>query len=252
MSTQLALPGEDMRALTVQPQQDTSIVQIIDKLANTPNLTLEAVSVIERLVALQMEVDRQKRKELFDAALARVQAIVPRVKQNGLMDRGAGKGQIPFAKLEDVDAAVRPIYSGEGFSVTWDAPTSDESGNITVLGRFSCCGHTEERRWVCKPDSSGGKTGPQAVSSTIAYGKRQVSKMFWNIIEEGKDQNGAATQNFITQDQADTLDSLLAEINVNKADFLKFMGAGKLSEVLATDYQRGINALEAKRRKASR
>jgi hypothetical protein len=178
--------------LTTAEPSDVSIIHIIEKISQTPNLTLESIGVLERLVALQDRRDEQQRKERFFDALTRVQSQVTRVAQTGLMDRGPGKGQIPYARREDIDAMVRPIYLAEGFSVTWDAPTSDDSGNIHVQGRFTCHGHTEMREWSCKPDASGGKTGPQAVSSTIAYGKRQIEKMFFNIIEEGADKNGAA------------------------------------------------------------
>lgn len=203
------------------PEQPVSIVQIIEKISQTPNLTIESVAVLERLVALQERRDEQERREKFFDALTRVQAQVPRILQNGLMDRGPGKGQIPYAKREDIDAVIRPMYLAEGFSITWDAPTNDESGNIHVKGRFTCHGHSETREWVCKPDASGGKTGPQAVSSTIAYGKRQIEKMFFNIIEEGKDLNGARPEDVmpITQEQADTLRTLLNDMPNPQAAF---------------------------------
>lgn len=201
---------------------EISIVQIIDKISQTPNLTLESIVVLERLVALQERREAQTRKELFEAALLRVQRAAPRILQNGLMDRGPGKGQIPYAKREDIDGVMRPIYQAEGFTVTWDGPATADGSKIDVTGTFTCCGHTEVKHWICGADSSGGKTGPQAVSSTISYGKRQISKMVWDIIEEGLDKNGARRVDVksITQDQADDIRTRMNDLAQSKPGIL--------------------------------
>lgn len=163
------------------------------------------VEKLERLMAMMERKEAQERKEKFFSALARVQMAAPRITKYGLMDRGAGKGQIKFAKREDIDAVMRPIYQAEGFSVNWDAPMHD--GKIRVIGRFTAFGHTEEREWWCAPDASGGKQGPQASGSTTSYGQRYISIMFWDIITEDEDKNGAKREDVepISQNQADDI-----------------------------------------------
>ncbi len=190
---------------TQDGQQEVSIVQIIEKISQTPNLTLESIGVLERLVALQEKRDEQMRREKFFEALKRVQERAPRITKHGLMDRGPGKGQIPFAKREDIDAVMRPIYQQEGFSVNWDSPMVD--GKLRVIGRFTAYGHTEEREWWCAPDASGGKQGPQAAGSTVSYGQRYISIMFWDVITEGEDNNGVKREDVepVTQGQADDI-----------------------------------------------
>ena len=160
---------------------------------------------LEKIMALLERQESQTRKDNFFNALARVQKLALRVKKSGMMDRGPGKGQIPYAKLEDIDAMMRPIYQAEGFTVTWDYPRNDSL--IRVVGSFTACGHTETREWSCSPDTSGGKQNPQAAGSTDAYGQRYLSKAFWNIIEDGADTNGATPDEVqpITQGQADDI-----------------------------------------------
>jgi hypothetical protein len=210
MGTEIAInkPGQ----IVAQPAQ--SLDQFIIQACNTEGFDVDK---LERLVALQERREEQTRKEAFEAALLRVQMKAPRILQNGMMDRGSG-GKIPYAKREDIDAVMRPLYQAEGFTVTWDGPLSADGSRINVTGRFTCGGHTEERVWPCAPDPSGGKTGPQAVSSTIAYGKRQISKMVWDIIEEGLDKNGAKHQDVtpITQDQADDIRTRMNELPQSK------------------------------------
>lgn len=206
----------------LEVQRDKSVAQAIEHeqrplealVVRAMNDPAFDVDKLERLMALMERKEAQERKERYDAALLRVQMAAPRIAQNGLMDRGVGKGQIPYAKREDIDAVMRPIYQREGFTVTWTGPTGDD-GKIHVIGKFSAHGHSELHEWICGPDASGGKTGPQAVSSTIAYGKRQISKMVWDIIEEGLDKNGAKREDVecISQAQADEIRTRMNDLS---------------------------------------
>ena len=210
-----------------------SLENLVAQIAQSDSMTTEKVEVIERLVALMERREAQQRKERFDEAHRRVQARVTRVAKNGLMDRGAGKGQIPYAKREDVDAMVRPIYLEEGFSIDWDAPMTSDGGKIHIRGRFNCAGHTEIREITFAPDASGGKTGPQATGSSVAYGQRYVEKMFWNILDEGADANGADVEATkpITQDQADTIRTELADIKADMPRFYRLFGVAALEDL---------------------
>lgn len=215
---------------------EVSIVQIIEKISSTPNLTLESIGVLERLVALQERRDEQQRRERFFEALKRVQEKAPRITKHGLMDRGAGKGQIAFAKREDIDLVMRPIYQAEGFSVNWDSPMVD--GKIRVVGRFTAFGHTEEREWWCAPDGSGGKQGPQAAGSTVSYGQRYISIMFWDVITEGEDTNGGSPKDAtpISQAQADEITTLLGDLGAGpgterRKRFYKTYGVQKIEDL---------------------
>lgn len=214
----------------VARRDESPLEALIVRGMNDPSFDVDK---LERLMALMERKEAQSRKEAYDAALLRVQMAAPRIAQHGLMDRGTG-GKIPYAKREDIDAVMRPIYQREGFTVTWTGPTGDD-GKIHVIGKFSAHGHSELHEWICGPDASGGKTGPQAVSSTISYGKRQISKMVWDIIEEGLDKNGAKRQDVepITQSQADDVRSQLEEIKADMGRFNKLFGVTKLEDLKA-------------------
>ena len=205
---------------------------------------------LEKIMAMLERQEAQARKDNFFAALARVQKAAPRVKKNGLMDRGPGKGQIPYAKLEDIDAVMRPIYEAEGFSVNWDAPMTDS--RIQVIGRFTACGHTEERQWSCLPDSSGGKQNPQAAGSTVAYGRRYISVMFWNIIEEGLDTNGAKTDDVtpITENQALDIRTRLGDLPQKTPGLFldrlcRKYQVSRIEDLRASQYDAAIKDVEA-------
>lgn len=244
MSTAIAKTEET----AVQRQETDSLEALVIRGMNDSTFD---VNKLERLVSMMERREEQARKDNFYEALARVQAQIKPVEQNGMMDRGPGKGQIPYALREDIRAVIRPIYLAEGFTVTWDAPVSDDSGNIHVEGAFTCCGHTEKRSWTCKADASGGKTGPQAVSSTVAYGKRQVEKMFWDVEEKGKDKNGAIDEP-ITEKQVMEITDLLADVGADVARFKKHFKVETIAELRASQLQQAYDLIETKRRSAAR
>jgi len=178
------------------------------------------VDKLERLMALMERREVQQRKERFDSALAECQAKMPRITQHGVIDMG-GKGKIGYAKLEDVDACIRPIYSAHGFSVRYDAPVNTD-GKIRIVGHFSCAGHTESMEITFPPDSGPGRNAAQAVASSVAYGRRHLLKMFFNLIEEGADKNGAKTEDVtpITQDQADDIRTRMNDLRQSRDGIL--------------------------------
>jgi hypothetical protein len=245
MSTELT----QQQGGAVTPTKPT-IIDIINKLTDSPSLSLEAVQALTQLVALQREQEAQHRKELFFEALARVQTKAPRIRKDGMMDRGPGKGQIPYARREDIDAMMRPIYQAEGFSVTWDAPMGDS--RIRVIGRFTAFGHTEEREWSCLPDSSGGKQNPQAAGSTVSYGQRYISTMFWDVITEDEDKNGAKTEDVtpITENQALDIRTRMNDLPQSKpgnllAKLCQKYGVKKPEDLRVSQYDAAIADVEA-------
>lgn len=229
-------------AVVQQPPQEMTLESLAMQMAT--NSALDPEKMVAVMEMLERGRARENRERFFEA-LARVQAEAPRITKNGIMDRGAGKGVLRYAKLEDVDAVMRPIYQKEGFSVTWDSPRSESL--IRVVGKFTAFGHTEEREWSCSPDTSGGKQNPQAAGSTVSYGKRYISIGFWNIITEDSDQNGQTDPKKvtpITQSQADDILSALTETKSNLAVFLKLYNVEKIGDLVESqleDVWRRIN-----------
>lgn len=245
MSTAI-VPINQQGEVAVNPQEMT-LESFAMMMAKDPALDAQKLQTI--MVMLQQGRAEQRREKFFDA-LKRVQDKAPRITKHGLMDRGQNKGLITYAKREDIDAVMRPIYQAEGFSVNWDAPSND--GKIRVVGRFTAHGHTEEREWSCSPDTSGGKQNPQAVNSTVSYGQRTISIMFWDIITEDADKNGQKLEDLepIKQAQADDIRDSLVEIKANMEKFYKVFGVTKLEEIKVGQLKEvwaRINAVKAQR-----
>lgn len=200
----------------------TSVLALIEKISQTPNLTLEQIAVIRELVQLQNEQNAQHRKELFDESLRLCQAEMPRVEKHGIVTTSTGKRIYDYAKLEDLDACIRGLYQSHGFSVNYDAPMSSDGGKIRNIARFSAHGHTEAREISASASNrSAGNltlTDAQKVKQTITECRRHLLEMFFNVITKGADDPLAA--DLITQGQADDIRTRMNDIQQTKPGIL--------------------------------
>ena len=225
--------------------------EIIAKIAQTPSLTLESVQALTKLVELQERQDAQRRKERFDQALLRCQSDMPRVTKHGFIDpKGAN---VPYARLEDVDAAIRKIYQGHGFTVTYDAPMAADGGKIRNVARFSCAGHTEAQEITAAPSNRAtGRlqlTDAQKVKQTITECRRHLLEMFFNIITVGADEQGAEP---IPESEARKVQDALESIGAGagtalRAAFNKTFGIERVDDLTTDQIEDAWKRINAKR-----
>ena len=224
--------SEETQLAPAQP----SLMQLIDKLASTPNLSMESVLAIKEILIMQREAEAQRRKELFDEAHRLCQMEMPRVDKNGLVTTKEGKRIYSYAKLEDLDACIREIYQRHGFSVSYDAPMALDGAKIRNVARFSCAGHTEalEITAAASNRSAGNLTltDAQKVKQTITECRRHLLEMFFNVITVDADK--PKEEPAIEQGQADDIRTRLND--------LKQKEPGWLIKALCRKY--GVPALE--------
>lgn len=207
------------------PAQPENMLAIIGRMALDPRVDVDK---LERLLAMQERMEDQKRRERFSEALRLCQMEMPRVQKNGLIDpKGAA---IPYARLEDLDACIRPIYQRHGFTVTFDAPMNIDGTKIRSSARFSCAGHTETLEITAAASNRGtGRltmTNAQMVKQTITECRRHLQEMFFNIITEDGDK--VPEEPFITENQALDLRTRMNDIPQSKP--------GRLLSVLCQKY----------------
>lgn len=222
---------------------------VIEKAALNPDVD---VSKMQALLDMQERILERNSKHAFINALSRVQQKMPRIKKNGAIefeDKKGNQRNTPFAKLEDIDAAIRPIYQAEGFGVDFNVEYVGESMPTLIMELQHNDGFSKKYSMRLPLDTSGSKNNLQAMGSTVSYARRYLTCMAFNIITEGEDNDGALLKS-ITIEQAAELDLLinsLPEKEAAKEAFLKYMGAGSVLEIQSKDYQKAKIALEKKK-----
>lgn len=147
---------------------------------------------LEKLIALQERLMRHHAKAAFDAAFARMQAALPEVSERGRLEvKGTIRSR--YAKLEDIQAAVRPVLKAHGFALRHRTEwPPDRPGTIRIVGILSHeQGHSEESVFEAPMDKSDYRTDIQSMGSTVSYGRRYTTIDLLNITTRGADDDGA-------------------------------------------------------------
>lgn len=204
-------------ALATQPAAAIAPAQNAD---NSPMALLRMAiesgashEAIERVAALaermeRFEWERAERQALidFDDALNRCQKLIESVPATRKSDKGR------YANYDDLDAVVRPIYTAEGFSISYgeaDCPTPGKTRFVAYLRRS---GITREYFKDMTASTKGPKgndvlTQIHAEASADSYAKRYLLKDIFNISigENDDDGNGGLPEWVI--DHLNSIDS---------------------------------------------
>lgn len=168
-----------------------SVLQVIERMANNPRASVDKMQALlemhERLANMQAVTE-------FNQAMARLQAVLPIITKKGrikFVDKNAEERNTPYARFEDIEKAIRPLYIAEGFSTSYDTENAADGKIIVILAIAHVAGHKREYRTpAMMHDSSGSKNALQALGSTISYGKRYALTNGFGIVTEGQDDDG--------------------------------------------------------------
>ena len=150
-----------------------------------------AIDVIERLAALQEKITLRDAEIQFDDALNSCQKQVGRISA----DATNPQTQSRYASYAKLDKIVRPIYTAEGFTISYgekDCPTPGKTRFVAYLSR---AGVTREYLKDLSPSTKGPKgndvmTPIHADGSADSYAKRYLLKNIFNIAIGEDDTDG--------------------------------------------------------------
>lgn len=232
----------------IATKQGSDLLEIIAKLADSP----ANVDTIQRMIDLQERIMAKNAEMAFNQDYADLSKDIKPIKRTGSVsykDKATGKNEKAFdyAKLENIDVAIRPLLSQYGFTLSFEsAPRQSDGGGLVITGILSHKdGHSRKASIPLPLDSSGGKNNLQSMGSTLSYGRRYTTCMLLNIVTEGEDDNGDSFDN-VTIEQAATIDNLINETKSDKARFLNFVGAESVLEIKAKDYDKAMHMLNQK------
>lgn len=218
----------------------TDLIKTIEKLALDPTIDAEKM---QKILDVQERILNKQAQSRFAQSLIGLQGELPIIKKSGKISIN-GQVRSTYAKYEDIDKLVRPLLAKWGFSLSFNAQYDK---NAVVVGKLlHRDGHFEIAEIALPYDSSGSKNNVQAIGSTLSYAKRYLIGMLINIVTEDEDDD-AQSFDYINEDQVLNIESLMSEINVDKAKFLIFMRANSVNQIKKRDYNKAIQILEKKR-----
>ncbi len=169
---------------------------------------------LEKLLAMQERWEANRAREAYNAAMSEAQREMPGVIRDKLNSHLKSK----YARLETVDAAIKPVYSKHGFSLSFGTlpDALPDHCHISCECRHSG-GHVEKFEGNFPLDLKGlaggaNKTPIQAMGSTISYARRYLTLMIFNVAVLDEDNDGNGTLECIDRGQIAALEKELAHI----------------------------------------
>jgi hypothetical protein len=179
-----------------------------------------------KLMDLQERWERNRAVEAFNAALSRVQEKAPIVVRDAENKHTRSK----YARLEAVNNVIKPIYTAEGFSLSFGTEESKLPGHIRIVADLRhAAGHSARYSHDLPLDGTGAKGGQiamnalQASGSTLSYGRRYLVCLIFNVTVADEDNDGMG--GFISPEQIEEINALIEEVKRSGKpfDFTRFL-----------------------------
>lgn len=206
---------------------------------------------MERLLAVYERLEAHKRRDAYNAAMSLAQAEMPSV----VRDKENLHLKTKYARLETVAAAISPVYTKHGFSLSFG--TLPEAAPDCIKIFCDCrhsAGHVDriEGNFPLDLKGSGGtvnKTGIQAMGSTISYARRYLTLMIFNVAieDEDNDGNGAGPDVITAEEEKRITQALLRmpeEVQVAVvARIKKWLQIEELSQIPKSEFRKALDGI---------
>ena len=207
------------------------------------------------LLDFKERLDAKADQAEANAAFARVVKNMPIIRRNGAIDFSSEKKgkqkPIFYAKFEDIQEAIRPIYEAEGFVVTYDSEPQDNTWTRWYAIATHSTGVQFKASVSLPLDTSGGKQNVQAGGSTASYGMRYATKALFALRFEGEDDDGVkAGISYITLEQMKEINALIADTKTDVTRFLRTFEVAEVQNLHTSQFPVAKNLLLAKKGKA--
>lgn len=201
--------------------ETAQVISMIARVATDPNCDMDKMA---KLMEMRERELQREAKQAYAGAMIRVQSAMPSV------FKGKENKQTKsfYADLEAVTKIVTPVYTAEGFSLSFNTGTSALDKHVLVICTvLHCMGHSERFEYDSPIDDAGiqgtvNKTPQHGRASAISYAQRYLTKLIFNLILSGEDNdgNGAGEQSkwlAIADALTDYPDYLKAKEDLKKA-----------------------------------
>ena len=159
--------------------------------ANDQTLDAEKLAILYRI---QQEIEANDAKHAFYRAMSAAQAEMQPV----LRDATNTQTNSKYARLETIDAAIRPIYTRHGFALTFDTEQTDGPRERVICEVTHAGRHTRKYQLEAGVDTTGpkgtsNKTPLHGLGSTVSYLRRYLTCMIFNVVLANDDNDGNRT-----------------------------------------------------------
>lgn len=206
---------------------------------------------LEKLLSLQERWEDRQAEKALSAALSAFQAECPAIKKQ----RENTHLKTAYAKIDDIMAAIQPVLSKHGLSVSFDTPSTKES--LTAICYVMHSAGAKFSRQVTVPVDTGmrGANITQQLGSASSYAQRYalIAALNLNVTDRQDDDGGASGDPPIDNDQISDILNLLDQCPPeSKPGFLAYLGVESVKEIRASQFKKACTALNKKIKDSSK
>lgn len=188
-------------------QQPDPMMSMIERAARDPAVDIDK---LERLFALRERMVAEDKKTAYQAAMVRAQARMKPVYRDAQNDHTNSA----YSRLETISDAIKPIYTEEGFSLSFDTADSPKADHVRIVCEvMHSSGHSALKHFDLPLDGGGlrgnaNKTPVQANGSTISYGRRYLTCMVFDVMLTNEDTDGNEQPAPVHETKGDALNNV--------------------------------------------
>lgn len=201
-----------------------------------------------KLLDLETRFHATRAERAFNVAMHAAQGDMPVV----VRDAVNTFTQKAYARLENVQRAIKPVYAKNGFALNFSEGKSDRPNCIRVVCEVRhVAGHCQTYWMDGEPDVSGSKGGGnktqvQGVGSTVSYLRRYLVLSIFNVTVADEDDDGVGTR--VAPDHVKRINDELAKcekagIAIDYKRFLAWLGVESLDQLPLTRFEVAVNEL---------
>lgn len=231
-----------------QPNESAAILSLIERMASDPSIDLDRV---ERVIAMRDELERKAAEREFNAAMAAAQREMGTVSNNAANPQTKSR----YATYDQLDRALRPIYTKHGFALSFDEQDSPKSEHIRVICILTHAnGFSRTYHRDMPADGKGAKGGDvmtktHAIGAAASYGMRYLLRGIFNVATGEGDTDGDMPGDLITDEQREKLLAVADEVGADLAKFCAYFKVESVAGLPAKLFDRAMASLESKRAK---
>lgn len=172
-------------------EEGATLLSVISRAAADPQTDVEKM---ERLMVMYERLEAKKAETEFNNAMSRAQTAMRPISANA-ENKQTRSNYATYGKL---DSALRPIYTQEGFALSFDTGLERTAEAVKVLCYVTHKdGHTRTYQVEMPADGKGAKGGDvmtktHATGAAMSYGMRYLLKMIFNVAIGEDDTDGNA------------------------------------------------------------
>lgn len=253
-AAEAAPPAARVKAASVKPKLHVvksdapAILQAMAKGLIDPSVSVEKMDLMR---SMYREALADASRRAFTVAMNAAQAAMSPIAANALNDDFDSQ----YATYAALDAVMRPIYTGLGFTVSFTTEPSDLKQHqrvVIILDHVE--GHQETRRADFPADGLGEggefeQTLIHATASAFTYAQRYMLALAFNIaIAKDRDGNAIArAPETITELQVTELANLIDRTGADEGRFLALLKVSDLSAIPSNQFEHAKSLLNQRK-----